>query len=178
MKTIHPALIQGSRNETGSVLIVGIIFLLVMTMLGITAMQSTSQEERMAGNMRDRNVAFQAAEIALRAGEQVVFTGPPSSGTGFYDITTDNGAPDATVAANWISGAWNWTSGLPIAGGNTQTNSAYPLLADEPKFWIEARLGRPPLEAGQPREVVYFITARSTGASGGAPVVLQSTARY
>ncbi|MBT0964001.1 pilus assembly PilX family protein [Denitromonas iodatirespirans] len=169
---------QNSRRQVGSVLIVGIIFLLVMTMLGITAMQTTSQEERMAGNMRDRGVAFQAAEIALRAGEKVVFSGPPSSGTGFYDITIDKGAPDETVESNWTNGAWNWTSGLPIVGSTTQTNSAYPLLAEEPKFWIEARLGRPPLEAGQPREIVYFVTARSTGASGGAPVVLQSTARY
>jgi type IV pilus assembly protein PilX len=33
-------------------------------------MQGTSQQENMAGNVRDRNLAFQAAEAALRAGER------------------------------------------------------------------------------------------------------------
>ena len=32
-------------------------------------MQTTTMEEKMAGNMRDRNLAFQAAEAALRTGE-------------------------------------------------------------------------------------------------------------
>lgn len=36
-----------------------------MTLIGTTAMQGTHQQ-RMAGNMRDRNLAFQAAEAALR----------------------------------------------------------------------------------------------------------------
>lgn len=54
------------RRQSGAVLIVALLFLMIITMLGITSMQSTSSEERMAGNSRDSNNALQAAEAALR----------------------------------------------------------------------------------------------------------------
>jgi type IV pilus assembly protein PilX len=57
-------------RQRGSALIIALVFLLVMTLIGTTAMQGTSQQENMAGNVRDRNLAFQAAEAALRAGER------------------------------------------------------------------------------------------------------------
>jgi type IV pilus assembly protein PilX len=58
------------RNQSGAALVVGLIFLVILTLLGITAMQTGILEERMAGNSRDRNIAFQAAEAALRDGEK------------------------------------------------------------------------------------------------------------
>lgn len=170
---------NASRQQTGAVLIVGLIFLLVMTMLGLTAMQTTTLEEKMSGNMRDRSVAFQAAELALRVGEDVVFSGPPSSGNGVYDVQT-NPAPDETVEANWNTAGnyMAWPAGVLQLPTTSRNYQAYPALNEQPKFWVETRPGRSPLEASTPRETVYTITARSTGASGTAPVTLQSTVRY
>ena len=54
------------RRQHGAVLIVALLFLVILTMLGLTAMSGTTMEERMAGNTRDINVALQAAEAALR----------------------------------------------------------------------------------------------------------------
>jgi type IV pilus assembly protein PilX len=51
------------------VLVISLVLLLSLTLLGLAAMQNTSLEERMAGNMRAENIAFQAAEAGLRAGE-------------------------------------------------------------------------------------------------------------
>jgi type IV pilus assembly protein PilX len=48
------------------VLIVALLFLVILTMLGLTAMSGTTMEERMSGNTRDINVALQAPEAALR----------------------------------------------------------------------------------------------------------------
>src|SRR3569832_567367 len=39
------------------------------TLVGITAMNSTTMQEKMAGNMRDRNTAMQASEAALKTTE-------------------------------------------------------------------------------------------------------------
>lgn len=55
-----------SHRQRGAVLIVALLFLVMLTMLGITAMTGTTMEERMAGNARDNSIAFQAAEAALR----------------------------------------------------------------------------------------------------------------
>ena len=53
-------------REGGAVLIVTLMFLVILTLLGVTAMTSTTMEERMSGNTRDSAIALQAAESALR----------------------------------------------------------------------------------------------------------------
>lgn len=59
------------RNDyqRGVSLVVSLIFLVILTVLGLTALRVATMEERMSGNARDRNVAFQAAEAALRDAE-------------------------------------------------------------------------------------------------------------
>lgn len=52
-------------RQRGATLLVGIIFLIVLMLLGISAATISSLDERMARNYRDRNIAFQAAEAAL-----------------------------------------------------------------------------------------------------------------
>ena len=56
-------------KDRGSALIIAMVILLVMTLIGITSMGTSIMEEKMAGSMASRNLAFQAAESALRQGE-------------------------------------------------------------------------------------------------------------
>lgn len=58
--------------QRGSVLITGLIFLVILTLIGLSAMQVTSMEERMASNSKDMNLALQAAEAALRDCESLM----------------------------------------------------------------------------------------------------------
>lgn len=58
-----------SRKQSGAVLIIGLIFLLVLTLVGVTAMRGTVLQERMAGNYNESALAFQRSEEVLRAGE-------------------------------------------------------------------------------------------------------------
>ncbi|MGD8743544.1 MAG: PilX N-terminal domain-containing pilus assembly protein, partial [Granulosicoccaceae bacterium] len=46
------------------------IMLLLLTIIGVTSMQTTTLEEKMAGNMHEYHLAFQSAEAALREGEK------------------------------------------------------------------------------------------------------------
>lgn len=55
-----------SLQQRGSALIIALVFLLILTLLGVSAMQGTSQEEKMAGNLRDLNLAFQGAEAVSK----------------------------------------------------------------------------------------------------------------
>jgi len=57
------------HKQQGAVLIIALIMLLILTILGVAVMESSSLQERMAGNNLDRNRAFRAAEAGLRAGE-------------------------------------------------------------------------------------------------------------
>lgn len=62
-------LIASPRRQRGAVLIISMLLLVVMTVLALTASQATQMQERMAGNARDLDLAFQAGEAGLRAAE-------------------------------------------------------------------------------------------------------------
>ncbi len=66
MNTLFP---DRSRSrpaaQRGIALITGMILLVVMTLLGVTAMRSSSQGTRMAANYQHKQQSFQAAESAL-----------------------------------------------------------------------------------------------------------------
>ena len=66
----HRLHLQFPSRQRGAVLVVALLMLLVMTVLGVTAMQMSRMEERMAGNSRDINLAFQGAEAGLRDAEE------------------------------------------------------------------------------------------------------------
>lgn len=108
-------------RQRGVVLVVSLMILLVMTVIGITAMQSSSLEERMAGNTKDHNLAFQATESAIRDAEGflngVVSTAPFNGTGGLYGPT--DATPDPLLAATWDGGVLNYT-GTPLEDINTQ----------------------------------------------------------
>lgn len=59
-------------HQRGMVLLVSLVFLLLLTMLGISSMQNASLQEKMAGSVSLRNQTFQTAEAALRVGESQI----------------------------------------------------------------------------------------------------------
>ncbi len=54
------------------VLLVSLVFLLLLTLMGLSSMQSANLQEKMAGSVSLRNQSFQTAEAALRIGESAV----------------------------------------------------------------------------------------------------------
>ena len=61
-----------TQHQSGSVLVISLIIMLVLTMLGVSGMKSAVLEEKMAGNVRDTQLAFQAAEATLREAEKYI----------------------------------------------------------------------------------------------------------
>lgn len=60
------------RRQHGAVMVVSLVILLIVTMIAVSSMQGTVLEEKMAGNSRDRNLAFQTAESGIREAELFV----------------------------------------------------------------------------------------------------------
>lgn len=67
-----PRKIQLPSQQSGFALIVGLVVLVLLTLIMLTALKMASLEERMAGNLRSENIAFQAAESALREAENLI----------------------------------------------------------------------------------------------------------
>ncbi|MCX2544272.1 PilX N-terminal domain-containing pilus assembly protein [Pseudomonas sp. COW5] len=59
-------------TQRGMVLLVSLVFLLLLTVIGLSSMQSANLQEKMAGSVSLRNQSFQTAEAALRIGESAV----------------------------------------------------------------------------------------------------------
>lgn len=58
-------LLNHTSRQRGAVLVMALVILLVMTILGVTIMNTASLEARMAGNTQETNRAFHAAESGL-----------------------------------------------------------------------------------------------------------------
>ena len=163
-------------RERGAVLVVALLMLLVMTVLGVTAMQMSRVEERMAGNSRDINLAFQGAEAGLRDAEERlrVRTTPPSlCNAAPCEIFDRNILPTDMRSTN---DAW-WTANgreYGVAATQEVTDSTRdPLvvseeLANEPD---SLTIGHAPV----PGRVFYRVTASSTGATSTAVAIVEST---
>ena len=64
--TVLRPLPHGLRaRQTGATLIVGLVLLLVLTVLGVSGMNTATMEITMAGNTQFQQDAFQAAETAI-----------------------------------------------------------------------------------------------------------------
>lgn len=198
-------LARNNRHQRGAALIVGLIMLLLLTLIGVAGMRDTLLQEKMAGNMRDRELALQAAESALRAAETKVgaLTEPTFNNTnGMYDLNTTAGQTAMARVKSSVpiseQAFWQqttlWTNTTSVVYPNTLDDVIAP-----PRYVIE-KLGNA-LSADKSSytggsdpnfvqditanvevpEIItypdYRITARGQGVSADAVVILQTTFR-
>jgi len=90
-----PAQSVVEQKQRGVALITALILLLVLTVVGVSSLANTVLEERMAGNMRERQIALQAAEAALREGERRVRSESNIHERVFYNNGVSDGDPTA-----------------------------------------------------------------------------------
>jgi len=165
------------KRQAGAVLIIGLIMLLLLTMLGVTSMRNSSMEERMSGNMRDQHLALQAAEAALREAE--AWLAPKNiKPTACLTVAAscDVFAAGKLPALQTQTTTW-WTTNAKEYG---QTLSSVPT---KPRYVIEEvaflpdnlDLNRGTIGQGSTGRMLYRITARATGQTADAVVILQST---
>jgi type IV pilus assembly protein PilX len=70
----------GYRRQGGLVLLMGLVFLLLLSLIGLSSMQLATAQQKVAGSLWHRNQSFQSAESGLRLGEASVrhaFSTPP-----------------------------------------------------------------------------------------------------
>jgi len=182
------------QKQQGAVLVVSMLVLLVMTMIGLAAVQTNVLQEKMAGNMLDKNMAFQAAEAGLRAAENKVRPGgfsaaqltsceagndvavSPTVSVICYELNTDP-EPDPLDPATWNTAA-NYTEVDAVdftrVGGQAFPKYFITSLGRQPSGGLTnlaQGTGTPPVGAN----IVYFrVTARGTGGSDNAQSVLRS----
>lgn len=157
-------------RQKGSALIISLLFLLVLTIIGISSMGTTMLEEKMSGNLRDQQLAFQAAESALQSAEtyieKIVSTADFKGTGGLFGET--NLAPDPYASGTWGTGCNCRTITLEGTNGAEYyikyigeiPEDALPMISDYSK-----PVGNPPKS--------FQITARGYGPTGTSAVILR-----
>ncbi|MEL6300417.1 MAG: PilX N-terminal domain-containing pilus assembly protein [Pseudomonadota bacterium] len=169
--------ISARHKQSGVVMVIALIALLLLSLIGTTSIKSSTIQERISGNLRDQDLAFQAAEAALHDAEDflrsITTLAAFNNVAGLY--TTDN-APDVYTA--WPADA------RAYAGG---TFGALKEVSDMPQYIIEIRgtvdesanaalnlTGGYGVSSGAGDIFIFKIHARGTGASGTSQVVLRT----
>ena len=167
-------LIKYPNQQRGAVLIISLIMLLVLTIIGVTSMRTTVLEEKMAGNMNDKNLAFQAAEAALRDGEALVNSLVATSS--FNGTAGRLGSGDADPDF-FASATWSNTNSIAYSGTLNYVG-AQPRYIVKFVKQIEGDSGS--LKVGgygndRASTVSNFrVTARGTGKSADSSAILQA----
>ncbi len=144
------------RQQTGISLVIVLVFLVILSILGVTGMQNATFASRIAGNEADRTVAFQAAEAALRDAENDI------RGLN-YDST--NPAACTSCRADLISRGNGFSTtcslGRCVQSGSTQ-------LWEDSTIW----------DSSSTRSVVYGTYTNAPAFNGGVSQVVVRQPRY
>jgi len=183
------------KNARGSVLIVSLVILLILTLLGIAGMGNTVLQERMAGNMQEAMSGFQAAEAGLRDGEidartniTIATVFKPDCTNGLCE-PADPATSSYDVWVNTTSSAVYWDSGNAGSDRNTRLYGSATGVDDlgnvkrQPAYIVErlnvVERGRSVVVGitNQPTGEWYRVTARGFGRNGQAETTVQSVIR-
>lgn len=162
------------RAQKGISLIMALIFLMVLALLGTWAATSSALQERMAGSTRNHDLAFQAAEAALKDAENTLSnwrTGPfdgTVAGLLAYEPT------DANDLGHWRDEA-RWTSVRTVPSGNLGQ------VATMPVYVIHKLPNTANPDSVPPNQLNienYRVTARGVGGDASAVSILQAIYSY
>lgn len=145
-------------KQAGTVLMLCLTLMVLLGLLGLSAMQAATQQQRMASNLLGSIQAFEAAEQLLRVGEAHLSVGVPEA-CGFCLPPPE---------AQWVASAGSYrgergSSGLPWQRGPAG-------------FYLIQNLGLSTLALGMPEDVrVTLVRITAIGLERELRVVLEST---
>jgi type IV pilus assembly protein PilX len=173
-------------NTHGFTMTTALVFLFALLLIGLAASRNSIIQERMVGNSKDSNLAFQAAEAALRDAENDVMTNVTAT-TAFTSACSNGLCSPSTlqipvsITATWDYVDWNNSNVTRLYGQYTGV-SPIPDVYTQPKYIIEKLssigastgesigMGIQPISTGQ----AYRITVYATGARPETHITLQS----
>ncbi|MGC0154476.1 pilus assembly PilX family protein [Chromobacterium vaccinii] len=155
----------------GFTLIAALMMLIVITIIGLAMMRSVGLQGRMAGNMREKGRAFEAAQAALQYAEWWLAQGNNANAV----AASCSGAQSTPqICGNALSNpsALPWASSYAYSPPymNIAANGGSQTFYQAPQLYIQY-LG---LNAGG-NGVLYQLTTLGYGGNANSVVVLQST---
>ena len=177
-------MLRNFNKNSGFVLPIGMMFLIVLSVLAIGALKDVSLEEKMASNFSDKHVANLRAENALNALEGInlraVSTSELQTSDGFNDSSQfPEDAPDFRNDG-WINSNNTITVAnveLLAPNGEPIDDPDYPVAFVEKLYTVEALgIGKGD-DDSESEQNYYRFTVRATGNDPETITTLQSVVR-
>ena len=153
---------------------------LVMTMIGISAMNTSTMEEKMAANDRNQKISFQNAEKTLVEAEQDILGKEWLGGLQSDFSNTNNPNEDERTVGYYTSDAPHFDYFSELDSWKTTSGKCIPASSGKSCYTVEDGGTRPPLTAQgygqQPPFATHIskITVRGTDDGGIATAIIQS----
>lgn len=168
------------HRQRGASLIIGLLFLIVLTLLGVTSMSKAVMEEKVAHNQRDTAVAMESAESGLKDIETWLNNQPARpltvslGGTYVRDSGAYTGQTVNTQSTTW------WQNNGAQYGTLTTNMTPLPNVASQPLIvtrqvaWSPDTLTMATNYAEQAGVAYYEVSAQGAGQNAATRVILQS----
>ena len=118
-------------RQSGAVLVIGLLVMLIMMVIGVTAVGTSTKEERMAANTQNATVAFQAAETAIggAVGDAASMVSSMSGTPVTQAFTTAAGVTsNSTLSYGGTTAVSGFSMGSSVAGHLFDINQGTVLL--------------------------------------------------
>ena len=182
----HANFCSTPQRQRGAVLAIGLLILVVMTLIGVTGMSTSGLQLKMASNLKDWHIAFQAVEAGLRDGETDVASGR-TDGTdnncSTFGVTPEYDAicrtPPGALQSIWQTIDFKdsaATQQYALYGAKTGATALSGVVA-QPRYIIEPVPTDKPGDPLGPTPVVktFRVTAVGYGGTAEANIMAQST---
>jgi type IV pilus assembly protein PilX len=161
------------RHDAGFVLIASLLILVVLTIIAVAMFRSFGLQELMAGNLREKTRAIEAANSALSYAEW--WLNQNNTGTGVSCTAAPSPAGATRVCSNQLSSPatlsnWVTASTYTLPNSTVSTSGGQGTYYASPQFYIQY-LGPDATK----NATVYLVTALGYGGNANAVAVVQST---
>ncbi len=168
---------SGPHKQSGAVLILTLVILLIVTLLGTSSVEVTGMLEKMARNSTDTSVAFRGAEAAIIEAENIIegetaLTPYQANASGKYVSQAVGVVPRWEEDATWdgvASVAVDYSDG--VAQPLYIIEYVKTVLSEEDRLNMDNVGGG----TGADRTQMFRVTVLGTGKTSSAKVLLQST---
>ena len=167
----HPLILAAAtpQRQQGMALVISLLLLVAITLLAISSMRNATLQERMAANLKDRELAKQVVEGTVRfAATQL----PPAAGSAWFTATLPE--PEEGEPNLWADpDAWDDAGVTEITINDVIYSGEF--LVENMGSWVDrdnpaCKVRDDPLCESQ----TYRITARTAEVEGRASVMLQA----
>ena len=167
----HQSAYRFPSRQKGATLVIALLILVLIMMIGITAVSTSNTQYKLAGNLQFEDGAMNNAETAVSTAENWLATGTNYNNAGFttYNATASPQLLPIGTSNNPLNMTWSTSNSLSL-GDDTQRYLIQQMSTNNFLMGSSAAVGRQGISVCD-KVNTYLITGRGTTHRGATKLV-------